>query len=95
MKSIHESNRTGHLRSALSVALGCALVAAATLAQAGKVTPPPLPPGSAQVKVEPGMNKEEQNREDRAHHHKGQNKKDITKDDSLPGNNGNGKGNNK
>jgi len=62
---------------------------AATLAQAGTVVPPPLPPGSAMVKVEPGMNKEERQRQDRAHHHKGQFKKDLTRDDSV------GKGNDK
>ena len=88
--SIH-SVSAGHFRPALSAGLACVLLAAATLAQA-KVVPPPLTPGYALVRVEPGMDKEERKREDRAHHHKGHNKKDITKDDSEPGNgNGNGK----
>jgi hypothetical protein len=82
----------GHWRPAFSIGLAGALLACAAIAQA-KVTPPPLPPGSALVKVEPGMSKEERKREDRAHHHKGHVKKDITKDDSAPGNNGNGNGN--
>lgn len=84
-----QSVSAGHLRPALSAGLACILLAAATLAQA-KVVPPPLPPGSAQVRVEAGMDKDERKREDRAHHHKGHNKKDINKDDSEPGN-GNGK----
>lgn len=95
MKSSTESVQAGHLRPALSAGLACALLAVATLAQAGKVTPPPLPTGSDLVRVTPGMNKEEQNREDRAHHHKGHFRKDITKDDSVPGNSGNSSGSKK
>lgn len=89
MKTSIQSVSVNHFRPALSAGLACVLLAAATLAQA-KVVPPPLPPGSALVRVEPGMDKEERKREDRAHHHKGHIKKDITKDDSEPGN-GNGK----
>ncbi|MFC5495965.1 hypothetical protein ACFPOE_00320 [Caenimonas terrae] len=91
MKSATESIRAGHLRPALSAGLACVLLVASACAQAGKVTPPPLPPGSALVKVQPGMDKQEQMREDRAHHNKNV-KKDPTKDDSVSGNNGNGNG---
>ena len=93
---IDTESRAGHFRPAFTAGLACVLLAAAALAQA-KVTPPPLPPGSKLVKVAPGMNKQEQDREDRAHHHKGHVKKDINKDDSESGSNGNGngKGNNK
>jgi hypothetical protein len=87
MKRSTESVEAGQLRPALSVGLACALFASAMLAHAA-VTPPPLPLGSAQVVVEPGMNKEERKREDRAHHHKGQNGKDINKDDSEDKGNG-------
>jgi hypothetical protein len=87
-----DSVKAGHLRPALRIGLAGVLFASAMLAQAA-VTPPPLPAGSAMVKVEPGMNKEEKSREDRAHHHKGHVKKDVSKDDSAPGNNGNGNGN--
>ena len=90
MKSSIESIGAGRLRPALSAGLACFLLAAATLSHA-KVVPPPLPPGSAMVRVEPGMDKEERKREDRAHHHKGHFKKDINKDDSE----GNGKNDDK
>jgi hypothetical protein len=93
MKRSTESVEAGSMRPVLGTGLALVLLAAATLAEAGKVTPPPLPPGSALVKVEPGMDKREQDREDRAHHHKGHVKKDINKDDSESGNNGNGNGN--
>ena len=88
MKS-SQSVQTGHARPTLGIALASVVLACATLAQAGNVTPPPLPPGSAMVRVEAGMDKDEQKREDRAHHHKGHVKKDINKDDSE------GKGNGK
>lgn len=89
MKSSTQSVAAGHLRPVLSAGLACVLVAAATLAHATKVKPPPLPPGSHLVRVQPGMDKQEQQREARAHHHKGHFKKDIHKDDSESGNNGN------
>jgi hypothetical protein len=73
----------------LSIGLAGALLACATFAQA-KVTPPPLPPGSAMVKVMPGMSKEEAMREDRAHRNKSRKSRDYAKDDSV----GNGNGNN-
>ena len=92
MKSSTDCARTGFFRPALAAGLACVILTATTLAQAGKVTPPPLPPGSALVKVEPGMDKEERKREDRAHSGKNQGKRDYTKDDSEKGN---GKGNDK
>ena len=75
----------GSMRPALTLALACCLAAMATLAQA-KVQPPPLPPGSSMVRVQGGMNEDEVKREKRAHHHKGHFKKDLTRDDSEPGN---------
>ena len=95
MKSSHASG-AGPSRPALRIGLAAALFASAMLAHAA-VAPPPLPAGSNLVKVEPGMDKQEQKREDRAHTNKNK-KKDVNVDDSLPGNgngNGNGKGNNK
>ena len=94
MQRSTESVGAGFLRPALGTGLACVLFAAATLAHAGNVTPPPLPAGSALVKVEPGMDKKERDREDRAHHHKGHNKKDITRDDSEDNGNGKDNGNN-
>ena len=91
MKLRLHSIPAGQLRPVLGAGIACAFMAFAALAQAGKVTPPPLPPGSNLVKVEPGMDRQEQMRADRAHHHKGQNRKDINKDDSEVGNNGKGK----
>ena len=44
--------------------------------------PPPLPPGSARVKVEPGQSKEENQRMRRAHHDPSEHAKDYTHDDS-------------
>ena len=72
-------------RPALTLALGCALVAFSTLAQA-KVQPPPLPPGSSMVRVQGGLNNDEVKRQERAHHHKGHHRKNLDHDDSLPGN---------
>ena len=66
---------------------------AAGAVQAQQVKAPPLPPGSALVKPDPGLNPDEGKRSVRAHHHKGHVKKDYTRDDSMPGNNGNGNGN--
>jgi hypothetical protein len=90
-----KSAGSGQLRVALGAGLACVLLTAASLAQAGKVVPPPLPPGSNLVRLQGGMNDEEAKRQDRAHHHKGQNKKDVTVDDSDPANKGNGNGKNK
>lgn len=84
----------GSRRPPLTLALGCALVALAPLAQA-KVKPPPLPPGSSMVRVQAGLNDDEVKRQQRAHHHKGHFKKDLTRDDSQPGNDKNDKGSRK
>lgn len=64
-----------------------ALFAAASLAGVAQaqVTPPPLPPGSNLVRVEPGLNEEERKRHVRAHHHKFHHGKDVTRDDSVHG----------
>ena len=56
----------------------------ATLSEA-QVKPPPLPPGSAQVRVEAGLNPHEAARQLRAHHHKFHHRKDITRDDTVHG----------
>ena len=58
---------------------------AAAVSVAQTVTPPPLPPGSNLVRVEPGMNEAERKRHVRAHHHKMHHKKDYTRDDSIHG----------
>ncbi len=92
MKQPIESPRS--MRPALSLGLACCLAAMATLAQA-KVQPPPLPPGSSMVRVQGGMNDDEVKRHNRAHHHKGHVKKDMTRDDSEPGNGNNDKGSKK
>jgi len=47
------------------------------------VQAPPLPPGSAQVRIQGGLSEPEKQRHIRAHHHKGHWKKDHTRDDSL------------
>jgi hypothetical protein len=44
---------------------------------------PPLPPGSARVKVEPGQSKEENQRMERAHHDPSDHGKDYTHDDTV------------
>ncbi|RYY94226.1 MAG: hypothetical protein EOO24_25190 [Comamonadaceae bacterium] len=65
---------------ALAATTGAALVA-----QAQTVTPPPLPPGSALVRLDPGMSDAERKRHVRAHHHKFHHGKDVTRDDSVHG----------
>lgn len=80
------------LRQSVSVAVAFLLAAASIPVLAQQVKAPPLPAGSALVKVQGGMNPDEHQREARAHHHKGHVKKDLDKDDSLPANNGNGNG---
>lgn len=62
------------------------LALAAGAAQAQRVKAPPLPAGSQQVRVAPGLNPDEARRSVRAHHHKGHVRKDVTKDDTLPAN---------
>ena len=44
---------------------------------------PPLPPGSARVRVEPGQSKEENQRVQRAHHDPADHEKDYTHDDTA------------
>ncbi|MEJ8839656.1 hypothetical protein [Ramlibacter sp. AN1133] len=65
-----------------------AIMAAACLAGAvhaqTRVAPPPLPIGSQMARPEPGMSEPERKRAVRAHHHKMHNKKDYTRDDSVP-----------
>lgn len=95
MSNQTESVQARSRRPAITLCLACALAGLATLAQAGKVVPPPLPPGSSMVRVHGGMNDDEEKRQDRAHHHKGHNKKDINKDDSEPGNGKDDKGSKK
>ncbi|MDB5752685.1 MAG: hypothetical protein JWP65_3106, partial [Ramlibacter sp.] len=65
-----------------------AFMAAACLAaavQAQTVAPPPLPPGHALVRQDPGMSDTERKRHVRAHHHKLHHKKDFSRDDSVHG----------
>jgi hypothetical protein len=72
-----------HIRS-IRFALA-AMACVAGLAHAQRVAPPPLPIGSALVRPEPGMSEPEQKRAMRAHHHKFQQGKDYTRDDSVYG----------
>ncbi len=62
-----------------------AMAGAAWCAHAGEIKPPPLPPGSAQVKIESGQSPEENKRMLRAHkhHHQFHNRKDYTRDDTM------------
>lgn len=66
-----------------------ALAAAACLAGFAQaqttVAPPPRPIGSNLVRPMPGMSEPEAKRAERAHHHKFQNGKDYTRDDSIYG----------
>lgn len=55
------------------------------LAQASSVVPPPLPIGSNMVRQNVGMNQDEVKRSQRAHHHNKHHKKDVTRDDTLDG----------
>lgn len=70
------------LPPAIRPALYAALLVLAASANA-QVTPPPLPPGSAMVKVEGGMNVDERSRQVRAHHHKLHHRKNYMLDDSV------------
>ncbi|MBI2771496.1 MAG: hypothetical protein HYX47_17865 [Burkholderiales bacterium] len=67
-----------------SLCAASVLLAGAGMA-AAQVRPPPLPPGSAQVKVEAGLDRNEAKRQERAHHHKFHNRKDYTRDDTIFG----------
>lgn len=66
----------------ITAAAGITLSSATSQAQ---VQPPPLPPGSVQVRVEAGLNPQEAARQSRAHHHKFHNQKDMTRDDTVHG----------
>ena len=68
--------------SSIAAAAWIALYATVSLAQ---IQPPPLPPGSTQVRVEGGLNRQEAARQLRAHHHKFHNHKDVTRDDTVYG----------
>jgi hypothetical protein len=65
------------------LAATAALAWSAAVSVAQTVTPPPLPPGSSQVRVDAGLNEDERKRYVRAHHHKLHHRKDVTKDDSV------------
>ena len=67
------------------LATAAALSWSAAMALAQTVTPPPLPPGSNLVRPTAGLNADEKKRYVRAHHHKMQNGRDYTKDDSVAG----------
>ena len=73
----------------LSRRIRLALAAAACLAGSAQaqttVAPPPRPVGSTLVRPMPGMSEPEAKRAERAHHHKFQNGKDYTRDDSVYG----------
>lgn len=71
----------GPSRPALAIWL--ALAAAGMQAPAHAVQPPPLPPGSAMVRIQGGMDENEVKRHVRAHRHKSLHKKDYTRDDSV------------
>jgi hypothetical protein len=68
-------------RPAVSICLAVALVTGSILARAQAVKAPPLPAGSTLVKVQPGMDDDEDKRQVRAHKNKFK-KKDHTVDDS-------------
>ncbi len=71
---------TRSIRIAIAVA-----ATLAGLAHAANVAPPPLPIGSTLARPEPGMSEPERKRAVRAHHHKFENGKDYTRDDSIYG----------
>jgi hypothetical protein len=62
-----------------------ALACLATCAHAEGVKPPPLPIGSTLARPAPGMSEAESKRAERAHHHKFENGRDYTRDDSIYG----------
>ncbi|MDR3067476.1 MULTISPECIES: hypothetical protein [Comamonas] len=70
-------------RQVMRALLALALLSGASFSKASNVMPPPLPPGSAQIRMDVGAAPEERKRNERAHHHKGHFKKDYTRDDSL------------
>lgn len=72
--------KQGALKNALVFSAGAAIF---VVAQANTVVPPPLPTGSHMVRQHAGVNPDEVKRNKRAHHHKGHNKKDVTRDDTI------------
>ena len=66
------------------IAAAAGITLSSAISQA-EVQPPPLPPGSAQVRIEGGLNPKEAARQLRAHHHKFHHKKDMTRDDTVHG----------
>ena len=72
------------MRRLLLIGATAGITATATLSQA-QVKPPPLPPGSAQLRIEAGLDPNEAARQLRAHHHKFHHRKDITRDDTVHG----------
>jgi hypothetical protein len=75
----------------LRLACVAALAYSAAVCMAQTVTPPPPPPGHDRVRPDAGLQEPERKRYVRAHHHKFEQKRDYTKDDSE---NTNGNGNN-
>lgn len=75
----------------LRVACAVALAYSAAVCVAQTVAPPPPPPGHNRVRPDAGLQEPERKRYVRAHHHKFEQKRDYTRDDSAPGN---GRGNN-
>ena len=71
-------NRTIFVRT---VVLGA--MASVALGAYADTKRPPLPPGSARVKVEPGQSKEENQRMTRAHRDPSDHEKDYTHDDTA------------
>ena len=66
--------------------LGCAAAMwAGPSAAANGVAPPPLPAGSEKAKPHAGEDHHETKRGERAHHHKFQIRKDVTRDDTIFG----------
>lgn len=83
MKCQPEMNITRVSGTWPALLMGCALTAWTVQAPAASVQAPPLPPGSALVKLQGGLNEKETKRHERAHHHKLHIKKDYTRDDTL------------
>jgi hypothetical protein len=75
----------GARRLALGGALALAALLCATQGALAQIKPPPLPPGSAMVRIESGMDSGESARQLRAHHHKFHYGKDYTRDETMYG----------
>lgn len=68
------------LRAAAPVLLFAIATHVVGAARAQTISPPPLPPGQEQVRIDAGMAEEERKRHVRAHHHKLHHKKDFAHD---------------